>query len=294
MGNDGGSIPDRRDLVKNKPKAESADKANQTKAKWLFCALSKKPLAAPIVSCDLGKLYNRDAILEYLIDKSTYGDGDIICGHIRSLKDVKTLTLSPNTAPSSSSSEDRVQFACPYTMKEMNGTQPFVYLKTCGCVSSLSGLKEMTSSSSSTPPNDDGTPTKQLDICPQCSAKYDKSTDLVTINPGEDEALEMKFAMDRRRAAEPPKKSKKRKHGDSETAPSKKLKSSAPGPLTNPNISAASRAVKDGLAAEEAKRKKGMSDAVKSLYSGKEGGEKVKETFMTRGTFNRVSFCLLF
>lgn len=41
MGNDGGSIPDRRDLVKNKPKAEQADKANQIRALWLFCALSK-------------------------------------------------------------------------------------------------------------------------------------------------------------------------------------------------------------------------------------------------------------
>ena len=41
MGNDGGSIPDRRDLVRNKPKAEQADKANQTRARWFFCALSK-------------------------------------------------------------------------------------------------------------------------------------------------------------------------------------------------------------------------------------------------------------
>ena len=58
MGNDGGSIPDRRDLVRSKPKvrqhfarigscsslasqAEQADKANQVRAAWFFCALSK-------------------------------------------------------------------------------------------------------------------------------------------------------------------------------------------------------------------------------------------------------------
>lgn len=41
MGNDGGSIPDRRDLVRTKRKAEQADKANQTRARWFFCALSK-------------------------------------------------------------------------------------------------------------------------------------------------------------------------------------------------------------------------------------------------------------
>ena len=86
MGNDGGSIPDRRDLVRNKPKAEQADKANQTRARWFYCALSKRKLQEPIVSCALGKIYNKDAILEFLLDRSTFGDGDTICGHIRSLK----------------------------------------------------------------------------------------------------------------------------------------------------------------------------------------------------------------
>ena len=50
MGNDGGSIPDRRDLVRNKPKAEQADKANQTRARWFFCALSKVRLTKLMAS----------------------------------------------------------------------------------------------------------------------------------------------------------------------------------------------------------------------------------------------------
>jgi len=80
------------------------DKANQILAKWFFCALSKvchwptvrdqiadsglaqRPLEEPIVSCALGKLYNKDALLGYLIDKTVYGDGEAICRHIRSLK----------------------------------------------------------------------------------------------------------------------------------------------------------------------------------------------------------------
>lgn len=41
MGNDGGSIPYRRDLVKNKPKEEKNDDKALAKALWLFCALSK-------------------------------------------------------------------------------------------------------------------------------------------------------------------------------------------------------------------------------------------------------------
>ena len=47
---------------------------------------TQRPLEEPIVSCALGKLYNKDAILEYLIDKTAYGDGEAICRHIRSLK----------------------------------------------------------------------------------------------------------------------------------------------------------------------------------------------------------------
>ena len=52
----------------------------------LVLILPKRLLQEPIVSCALGKLYNKDAILEYLLDKSSYGDGEVICGHIRSLK----------------------------------------------------------------------------------------------------------------------------------------------------------------------------------------------------------------
>lgn len=46
----------------------------------------QRKLQEPVVSCALGKLYNKDSIIEYLLDKSAYGDGENICGHIRSLK----------------------------------------------------------------------------------------------------------------------------------------------------------------------------------------------------------------
>lgn len=48
--------------------------------------MSQKPLEEPVVSCALGKLYNKDALIEYMLDKTAYGDGAEICGHIKSLK----------------------------------------------------------------------------------------------------------------------------------------------------------------------------------------------------------------
>lgn len=85
MGADGGSIPDRRDLVRTKGAAQRTGKAIQ-REQFLFCALSKKPLSKPVVADPLGKLYNKDAILEYLLDKSSYGDGEEICGYVRGVK----------------------------------------------------------------------------------------------------------------------------------------------------------------------------------------------------------------
>ncbi|KAH9836652.1 Rtf2 RING-finger-domain-containing protein [Rhodofomes roseus] len=313
MGNDGGSIPDRRDLVKNKAKAEQPDKANQTRARWFFCALSKRPLEEPIASCPLGKLYNKDAVLEYLLDRNAYGDGEEICGHIKSLKDLKELKLTRNTGKSSVSDGTpngvdgtaRAPFMCPLNYKEMNGSQPFVCISTCGCVFSLSGLKAVSGAAS--PGNSDGQldadvkgkekeqngDGKQLDMCPQCGAKYDRTADVVMLNPPPAEEEKMREAMERRRATEPQKtKGKKRKakaqaaEGASDKPAEKKRKQGSPMPSTNPSMAAASRAVVQSLAEEEAKRKATMSQAVKSLYGPSTTG---KETFMTMGTFTRYA-----
>jgi hypothetical protein len=115
------------------------------------------------------------------------------------------------------------------------------------------------------------------------------------INPPLEEEERMRGVMELRRSREPAKKSKKRKAGaDIDEATTKKKKGSqehhspSPAPGLNPKISAASRSLTESLAAEEAKRKSGMSDAVKSLYRGKNDAPR-KETFMTMGTFTRVS-----
>ena len=281
----------------------------------------QRKLQEPVVSCALGKLYNKDSIIEFLLDKSAYGDGQKICGHIRSLKvcvsckphilssnleikDVKQLTLTPNPAPLSTDpkadSSERPQFVCPLTLKEMNGVQPFVYISTCGCVFSQAGLKTMTSSDAPKEKEkslDDEQDQKPLNLCPQCAKKYSAIDDVVLLNPSQEEEETLFFALERKRLLEPTKKkSKKRKNADlpsEEVVEPPTKKQQVPPvatPSLNPSIAAASRAVVSGLAMEEAKRKAGMSEAVKSLYG---DGTKRKETFMTMGTFTRVSLIIL-
>jgi len=220
--------------------------------------------------------------------------------HPFAFQDVKSLTLSPNTTATkldSKASDDpthRAQFVCPLTMKEMNGSQPFVYIWTCGCVFSLAGYKTMAAS----PPSSDGSPKDvegdALDLCPQCQTKYSRTTtttgDIITLNPSPQEEERLRETMDRRRSLQPPKKSKKRKAAlthDEPTQKNNKKQKKEPfsPPVLQPTVSS-SKAVASELAIEEAKRKATMSDALKSLYG--EGMPKKKETFMTMGTFTRV------
>jgi hypothetical protein len=49
MGNDGGSIPYRIDLVKTKAKEEKTDEKGLARALWLLCALSKVRLIPVLV-----------------------------------------------------------------------------------------------------------------------------------------------------------------------------------------------------------------------------------------------------
>jgi hypothetical protein len=224
-------------------------------------------------------------------------------------QDVKTLTLTPNTTPKSGlvdSSVDRGLFVCPLNFKEMTGIVPFVYLSTCGCVFSQAGLKAV---SSSTPPSEKGKDKAaggeggapppsdgQLDVCPQCAKKYNRSEDVRVLNPGPAEEERMQGVVERRRAAAASVKGKGRKRkavpdGAEGEQPAGKKKGGSRSASVTPSttvVAATSRAVASSLAMEEAKRKAHMSDAVKSLYKPKDGKAR-KETFMTMGTFTRVS-----
>ncbi|KAJ9096044.1 hypothetical protein QFC21_005409 [Naganishia friedmannii] len=192
MGNDGGSIPYRIDLVKNKVKEEKQDEKALSRALWLFCALSKRPLTVPVVADPLGKLYNKDAIIEYLLDRSTYGDGDQICGYVKGVKDLINLNLTPNPALSGSpphqltngrkqDSADlptRSPFICPLTMKEPTGALPFGCIKSCGCVFSEGGIRAVVQSETNARPTEDAhkaetSPNPEMSIpCPNCSEPF--------------------------------------------------------------------------------------------------------------------------
>lgn len=212
-----------------------------------------------------------------------------------------TLKLTPNPAPvvPGVDARSRAAYVCPFTLKEMTGALPFVYLSTCGCVLSASGLRALAAPATDATSISHGEESKHTPtLCPQCSVPYEKKTDVLTINPSDEEEATMRAAMETKRGAVKKRsgKGKKRKAGEmeKETAinghDSKRQKTSmAPAPKTNAAVAAMARKVVESLAEEELKRKTVMSGAVASLYGPKGKVKDKKETFMTMGTFTRVS-----
>ncbi|ORY41189.1 Rtf2 RING-finger-domain-containing protein [Leucosporidium creatinivorum] len=304
MGGDGGSIPTRSDLIKTKrtrnPLAEQKQNARQL---WSFCALSKQPLRAPIVSCPLGKLYNKEAVISYLLnppsatESSPFGnDGILVASHIRNLKDLTTLRLTPNPSLATATAAQELDasnnlgtqeehraalFVCPISLREMNGTIKFVYRKPCGCVMSESSVREMRKLGA------EGGDEVDTHVCPVDGARDDKDEEWVTLNPAGEEAEDMKELWEARKIKEKEEKKaakdRKRKEGPStngkdkdkstvepSTKKAKTSLSSAPAPAVKAGSSVP--LLSATLAAKIAEQKKAHSPAVASLYA-KKGGD---------------------
>ena len=160
MGADGGTIPTRDELVKTRQKPEQKDKNSVRIYRWQYCNLTQQPLVRPIVACEQGRLYNKEAIIEKLLENKSgmQENGDKLMpeastDHIRSLKDVKELQLTDNPAYDKKSKEgstvggagflDRLisPYICPVAGLEMSGRFKFVFDWSSGKVYSERALK---------------------------------------------------------------------------------------------------------------------------------------------------------
>lgn len=211
MGCDGGTIPKRHELVKGPKKVEKVDKNAELAAKWKYCALSQEKLRRPIVSCDLGRLYNKDAIIEYLLDKTAERPNAEAVTHIRGIKDIKELNLTDNPeweGERRNTKGDRYEdincgmFICPVVGLEMNGKHRFCYLQTCGCVFSDRAMKEV-----------------KTEICHKCGDPF-HDEDIVVLNGTKEEVEKLREKMKEKQAKAKSKKSKKSKVAETVSPPS--------------------------------------------------------------------------
>ncbi|RMD41668.1 hypothetical protein DV735_g3430, partial [Chaetothyriales sp. CBS 134920] len=174
MGNDGGSIPTRRELVKEAARNPTAtvlkEKLREHLAhRWSQCPVSHTALARPVVSDYAGDLYNKDAIIQFLlpaevspVDKAEYDK--FIQGRITSLRDVVEVIFE--TEHDDVAKTDR--WICPITSKVLGPSVRAVYIVPCGHAFSHEAIKEM-----------------KTEQCSQCGAAY-QSRDIIPILPSTD------------------------------------------------------------------------------------------------------------
>ncbi|MCJ1402988.1 hypothetical protein MMC11_006210 [Xylographa trunciseda] len=148
MGNDGGSIPKRRELVKEAARLPTAAEIKESQQEqqeyhWTTCPLSHEPLKQPVVSDSAGILYNKDAILEFLLPQ---GDGtperskadkeEVLGGRVRSLKDVVEVKFEVEEDEAGKddgkTSSKKLKWICPITNKVLGPGVRSVYLIPCG------------------------------------------------------------------------------------------------------------------------------------------------------------------
>lgn len=198
MGCDGGTIPTRDEMIRLKKKPEKKDKDADRVAKWKNCHLSQLPLQSPIVACEVGHLYNKESVIEFLLDRTKYTNVD----HIRGLKDIKELKLTLNkNRPKEKADDGNVyidrftsKYICPVTGFEMSGLHKFIYLYKCGCVFSERAMKEVNESN-----------------CFNCATPF-TDEDIVILNGNEEDETNNNLKMQERRLNAKLNKRDKKKH----------------------------------------------------------------------------------
>ncbi|KAJ5782773.1 Zinc finger RING/FYVE/PHD-type [Penicillium paradoxum] len=319
MGNDGGSIPTRRELVREAARAPSTAQVKETQREqqehcWTTCPLSHKSLARPIVSDSVGNLYNKDAILEFLLPgddvegiSSKADCEEILCGRVKSLRDVVEIKFEVDTELTEHPSgrpfaprERREGWICPITAKPLGPSVKSVYLVPCGHVFAEEAIRQL-----------------KGDKCLQCNESYTEDN-IINILTTKKEDKERLIARGHKLAEQglthslkkAPGSKKRKKHATTESAtdapsttepaasevskqpsdPKSRSNTSTPVP-TNASSMGIKNAATSSLTArvlaeqdEKNKRRKmmGRNENVDSLFSKKDSASKNRD-FMTRG-----------
>ncbi|PWY69570.1 DUF602-domain-containing protein [Aspergillus heteromorphus CBS 117.55] len=302
MGNDGGSIPTRRELVREAARTPSTAQVKEAQREqqehsWTTCPLSHKQLQRPVVSDSVGNLYNKDAVLTFLLSgddaegiSSKADCEEILCGRVKGLRDVVELKFEVDSerteSPPVSKHEKREAWICPVTAKQLGPNVKAVYLVPCGHVFSEEAIRQL-----------------KGDKCLQCDDPYTPDN-VISILPTKETDKQQLIERGQKLAeqglthslkkAPGSKKRKKNANGDGagskepSAAPSRSNTSTPTPSASNGIKNAATASLTARILEEENEKKKrrkmmGTNDNISSLFS-KEPKDGAKNAdFMTRG-----------
>mmetsp|Transcript_81571 Transcript_81571/g.214128 ORF Transcript_81571/g.214128 Transcript_81571/m.214128 type:complete len:292 (-) Transcript_81571:53-928(-) len=260
MGGDGGQVIDRATMVKCKGygltkergggyAASLGEMANfvqmvsedrglgvleRHKTRMTQCWLSQETLRDPVVACKLGNLYNKEALIGALLNRSIPED----IQHIRALKDVKPCLISwkerlgLSTSKAAEREEGRRHMVCPVTCEDLDeGSSRAVLIWTTGAVIGAKTLKEL-----------------KLKECPVTNKPFDPEQDVLPLAATGEE-------LEKLRARLPP---------------PKKRKAAAAADLA---AAVGSGPAAEGMEAKARKLNAEKSDVLKSLFISKNTGQ---------------------
>jgi hypothetical protein len=282
MGNDGGSIPTRRELVKEAARNPSAaavkeSQQEQQTYQWTTDPISRQPLERPVVSDATGRLYNKSTVLEYLVEGTRAADFvNTTRGSIKSLKDVVEVIFEVDDAAGKDERNER--WKCPVTGDQMGPGAKAVYLVPCGHAFAGSAVKEASSSEAGG------------QKCLTCDAEYAPNDVVPILSTAPTDiarlALRVKNLQEKGlthslKKASASKKRKKQKEAEEEHVAAK---NKAVSNGIN-NASTASLTSKVLQEQEQAKRRRMDNENVKSLFSSRDQTKPIGKSadFMTRG-----------
>ncbi|OAA35827.1 DUF602 domain-containing protein [Beauveria brongniartii RCEF 3172] len=168
MGNDGGSIPKRRELVKNAARTPTVSELKAIILEslghaWSHCALSDAPLDMETAVSDAsGRLYNYEAVLKHLTATDESADAAPTLTMIRSLRDIVKLKFTHRGE----------KYICPVSLKQLGPGTRSVYLVPCGHAFAEVVVTEITE-----------------DFCPECSEPFEREN-AITILPTTEKDIE--------------------------------------------------------------------------------------------------------
>eukprot|EP00008_Paramoeba_atlantica_P011336 CAMPEP_0201492320 /NCGR_PEP_ID=MMETSP0151_2-20130828/32635_1 /ASSEMBLY_ACC=CAM_ASM_000257 /TAXON_ID=200890 /ORGANISM="Paramoeba atlantica, Strain 621/1 / CCAP 1560/9" /LENGTH=223 /DNA_ID=CAMNT_0047879061 /DNA_START=166 /DNA_END=837 /DNA_ORIENTATION=- len=212
------------------------------------------PLQNPIVVCPLGRLYNKDIVIELLLEKKTKELPEV--SHIRAIKDVFPVSFTPNPQHEPENSHS-YPFICPVSCEVFNGIHSFVYLRPCSHVISEKYF--------------DMVGEKDALTCPVCEKPF-SSNELIPLCRDEEVVQGLREKMEKERAeAKQQQGSKKRKKREAkEGTKSKKPK------VDRPRPTATTTTTQGGGGGDSTK-----SAVYKSLFLEKEGKKPLYATTFT-------------
>ncbi|KAF2761249.1 DUF602-domain-containing protein [Pseudovirgaria hyperparasitica] len=289
MGNDGGSIPTRRELVKEAARNPTTAQLKETRQEkqeflWTTDPISNRPLEVPVVSDCAGRLYNKETILEYLLpseDSRGKEEADkILEGSVKSLKDIVEVKFvideDEDAAGANNKANKPPKWKCPLTNKPLGPGAKAVYIVPCGHAFVAAAIKEVSG-----------------EKCPQCEGPY-ASNDVVPILPTEEtdiaRLLLRETTLKEQGLAHSLKKQsgskKRKKHADKAEAKSSSMTLNGEknsGHIKNSATASLTAKVMAEQDERNKKRKINPNENLKSLFTSNNRASGKNTDFMTRG-----------